>query len=70
MIQNLLDGHGVFHAGNDAHRALTFLTGFDIDVDHPFQSLSPTHRHRALGEAAVIPVFIGLLATLAPARGV
>jgi len=67
MIQNLLDGHGVFNAGDDAHRALALLTDFDIDVEHPVQSLGPAHRHMAFAEAAVIPVFIGLLAAFAPA---
>lgn len=69
MIQNLLDGYQVFHARNNPDRALAALAGFDVDVEHPFQSLSPIHRHMTLGEAAVLPVSIGLLATLAPARG-
>jgi len=69
VIQYLPDSHGIFHAGNDAHRALTLLTGFDVDMEHPFQSLSPTHRHMALGEAAVILILTSLLAPLAPACG-
>lgn len=67
-IQDLFECYRVFHAGNDAHRATAILAGFDIDMKRPFKSLAPAYRLMALGEAAVIPVSIGLLATLAPAR--
>lgn len=69
MIQNLLDGQGVFNAGNDAHWALTFLASLDVDMEYPFQALGPGHGHVALGEAAIIRFLISLLATLAPACG-
>lgn len=32
MVQNLPNDHRVFHAGNDAHRALALLAGLNIDM--------------------------------------
>ena len=68
MIQNLLDGHGVFNAGYDAHWTLALLAGLDVDIEYPFQPLGPGHRHMTLGEAAIIAILSSLPATLAPAR--
>ena len=50
MIQNLLDGRGVFSTSNDAHRALALLTGLNVDIEYKLQALGPAHRHMALGE--------------------
>ena len=69
MVKDLLDDHGVLHTGDDAHRALALLAGFNVDIEYPFQTLGPGHCHVALDEAAVIPFLIGLLAPLAPAWG-
>ena len=67
MIQNLLDGHRIFHTGDDPHRAPALRAGFNVDIEHPFQPLGPGHRHMALGDAAIIPFLISLLVPLAPA---
>ena len=68
MVKNLLDDHGILHTGYDAHRPLALLTGLNVIIECSFQSLGPGHRRVALGEAAVIPFLISLLASLAPAR--
>lgn len=51
MIQYLPDNHWIFHTGNNLDWPLTLLAGFDINIEYPLQSLSPTHRNMALSEA-------------------
>ncbi len=59
VIEDLLDHHWVFDAGNNLHCAATFTTGFDVDVANALQALRPAHRGPALGGCLR---FIGYLA--------
>ena len=59
MSEYLSDDHGVFsaiapgmalpptslwsNAGNDVHITATFIAGFNINIEHPLQPLSPGH---------------------------
>ena len=43
MIQNLLDSHGTFYAGNHLDRLLMLLEGFGVDIEYALQALSPGH---------------------------
>lgn len=65
MIQDLPNDRRVFHTGDYAHRALTLLAGFDINVEYPFQALSPGHGGVAFGKTTVVIVTANLLPTLA-----
>jgi hypothetical protein len=51
MIQNLLDGHGIFNAGNDVHRPLALLAGFNVDIEYSFQPRGQGHLNVALAKS-------------------
>ena len=71
MIQNLLNDHRILHAGNDPHRPLALLAGFDVDIEYPFQPLGPGHGGMTFRRCLVVRVgfFPGLLAPLTPPSG-
>ena len=43
VSEYLLDHYRVFNTGNDLDRATAFAAGFDIDMEHTFQALCPSH---------------------------
>jgi hypothetical protein len=47
-------------------RNTTDPAGFHVNVEHPFQSLSPTHRHMSLRECFLILIRCQFPAALAP----
>ena len=49
MVQDLSDDNGVFDTGDHLDGAAALLTGFDIDLEHAFEALSPSHGGVALG---------------------
>lgn len=49
MIQDLLDHRRAFNTGDDLHRATAQIAGLDVDLEHAFQALSPSHRRVTLG---------------------
>lgn len=66
VFEYLADHHRVFDAGNDPHRTLTLLTGVDVDVEHPLQSLCPRHGRMALYQCFVIWIVFIRRLLLAP----
>ncbi len=44
MVQYLPDDHGILNAGNHLRTTTADPAGLNINVEHPFQSLSPAHR--------------------------
>jgi phosphoribosylglycinamide formyltransferase 2 len=63
--QDSLNGGRIFNAGDDLDLPGAPLAGLDVNVEHPFESLHPGHRHVALGGRLVQPVLPGKLAPLA-----
>jgi hypothetical protein len=47
MGEYLLNHFGIFDAGNDLHDTAAVLAGGDMDIEYPFEPLSP--RQRCLG---------------------
>ena len=43
MIKYDPNDHRVLNAGNDAYITTAFVTGFNIDIKYPLQSLCPGH---------------------------
>jgi len=58
VIEDLLDQHRVFDAGNDLDGAAAFTTGLDVDIEYTLQSLRPGHRCPALS-GRLVRCFIG-----------
>ena len=48
MRQDAFDYRRIFDAGNYLHLPATARAGFYLDLEHPIQSLRPTHRRVAL----------------------
>jgi hypothetical protein len=48
MGEYLLNHFGIFDAGNDLHGTAAVLAGGDIDIEYPFEPLSPSHGGVAL----------------------
>jgi len=66
MVQYLADDHGVLNAGNYSGRSTTDPADFHVNVEHPLESLSPTHRHMRLRARFLILTFCHFRAALAP----
>ena len=61
--QDSLDHRRIFNAGDDPDLTTAPIAG--LDVEHPLESLHPSHRGMALGGRLVQPVFPGRLMPLA-----
>ena len=46
MVQYLPDDHGVFDTCNHLRATTAGPAGLNVNIEHPFQSLSPYHRRR------------------------
>jgi len=66
MVQYLPDDRWIFNAGNHLGRATADSAGFHVNVEHPFQSLSPGHCHMALRGRFLILTFCHFPAARAP----
>jgi len=66
MVQYPPGDRWIFNAGNDLGRTTTDPAGFHVNIEHPFQSLSPTHRHMSLRGCFLILIRCQFWAALAP----
>ena len=53
MVEDFADDVGVLDASDDLDGAAAGLTGFDIDVEHPLETLGPSHGGMALGRRSI-----------------
>jgi hypothetical protein len=44
MVQNFPDDHGILNAGDHPARSTADWASFHLNVEHPFQSLTPDQR--------------------------
>ena len=69
VCQYLLDHYRVFDAGNDFHAAAADTTRFDVNIEHPFQTLRPAHRRMACNRCCVFwPGRFSLVSSATPRR--
>jgi putative protein-disulfide isomerase len=54
MVQYLPDDHGVFDTCNHLRATTAGPAGLNVNIERPFQSLSPCHRHMALRRCILI----------------
>ena len=66
MVQNLPDDRWIFNAGNYLGRTTADPAGRNVNIEHPFQSLSPGHRNMALCGCFLILIRCHFPAALAP----
>ena len=70
MGEHLLDHFGIFNAGNDLHGTAAVLAGSNVDIEYPFEPLSPCHCGMTFGGR---PVYGGGgcfgFSSFAPSRG-
>ena len=66
MRQNSLNHRRIFNASNDLDLTCAPLSGLDVDIEHPLESLHPGHRRMALDRRLVQPVFPGSLTRFSP----
>ena len=66
MVQNLPDDEGVFDTSDHLCATTADLASFHVNVEHPFQSLSPGHRHMTLRGCFLIVISGNFPVTLAP----
>ncbi len=67
--QYLLNHQRVFDAGGDFHAAAADAAGFDVDSEHPLQTLRPAHRCMADNGCGVFrPGRFGLATPTSPRR--
>jgi hypothetical protein len=45
VSQYLFDNERVFNTGNDLNLSASTLSGFNVDIENPFQSLHPGYRY-------------------------
>ena len=66
MVEELLDLHGIFNAGDDPDVPAAFSTRFDIDMEDALQALRPAHGKRAVRRMFwfIRPLGLGVLAPL------
>ena len=70
MGEYLVDHIGIFDAGNDLHGTAAVLAGSNVDIEYPFEPLSPCHCGMTFGGR---PVYGGGgcfgFSSFAPSRG-
>ena len=66
MVQYLPDDREILNAGNYLGRTTADLAGCHINIEHPLESLSPTHPYMSLRECFLILTFCHFRAALAP----
>jgi hypothetical protein len=66
MVQYLPDDHWILNAGDHPGRGTADSASFHVNVEHPFQSLSPGHCHMTLRGCFLILISSNFPVTLAP----
>ena len=66
MLQYLPDDCGVFDTSNHLRATTAGPAGLNVNIEHPFQSLSPCHRHMALRRCILILTSGNFPVTFAP----
>ncbi len=67
MVQYLPDDRGIFTAGNYLGRITAGPAGLNVNIEQPFQSLGPDHRHMRLRGCFLILIRRHFPAAPAPA---